>query len=186
MSTLIGVGGPLRSGKDAFAEVLERKHGFVRMGMSDPLHHAMLALDPIIAPGQLRYSAATHKYGYVRTKELFPEARALLQRLGTEVGRAFFGGDAWAKIAERNITRHLAAGNSVVITGVRFPEELEMVHRLGGRSLWMKRPGLDSNTSAHASEHSLSSADFGATILNDGDLNDLALAADRFVKGLSL
>lgn len=190
---LIGLGGRLRSGKDVVADRLVTQRGYVKLGMSDALHEAMLAIDPILednedAPRAYRYSEAIAEYGYVGTKARFPEARRLLQNLGTEVGRNMIGENVWVNIMARKIDDHRGAGHSVVVTGIRFPNEVRMLEELGGRAVWIERPGIHASTegtAAHASENSVSAADFHDTLLNDGSLADLEAAADNYAASLA-
>jgi len=199
---LIGYGGPAGSGKDASADHLVDRHGFTKLNMSDPLLAAMLILDPIIpAPG--KYIAGAHMnsnerfsdlhkiFGYVETKK-HPEVRRLLQQLGTEFGRKVLGEDTWVNIAARRIIQLREAAvasedGNVAITGIRYRNELEMIHRLGGTSVWVKRPSLTGigALSAHSSENSLSEEDFDATLLNDGSLGDLELATTKMFTTLN-
>lgn len=176
--TLIGLGGHLRSGKDAVADHLVTEHGFVKLGMSDVLHEAMLALDPVVRvwnDGTFeRYSKVIAEHGYVEAKKR-PEARRLLQKLGTEVGRDMIGENVWANIMARKIDDHRGAGHPVVVTGIRFPNEVRMIRELGGRTVWVDRPNLATRgaIAAHASENSVGEQDFDGLIVNDGTLEDL-------------
>lgn len=191
---IIGLGGALRSGKDAIADRLVERHGFTKFGMSDALLEHALINDPYIPLESIptglgteqgtfvRFSHLVNTIGYVEAKKN-PEVRRYLQADGTEGGRRFFYEDVWVdKIAER-----IAGVERAVITGVRFPNELAMVERLGGTTVWVERPGLDSATpaAAHASENSVTSAEFRITLHNDGTLEDLHAAVDDFMKGLS-
>lgn len=176
---LIGLGGKLRSGKDAFADHLVDHHGYVKMGMSDILHESALAMNPIVHVGDrdiLRYADATEELGYVEAKEEYPEYRAFLQRMGTEFGRNIIGENLWVDLTARRIDNQWSLGKSVVLTGVRFPNELRMVtHEFGGRSIWINRPGLATAEShaTHASESGVAAEDFDIVVQNDGDLDEL-------------
>ena len=148
MPHLIGLGGKLRSGKDALADYLEWEHGYVKMGMSDALNEALLKLNPIIPTGKYWESGYEHHmtyrdyhraHGYVEAKKN-PEVRRLLQILGTEVGREMIDPDVWVNMAEKKIRAYWAEGKRVVITAMRFPNEIEMLNRLGGVSVWIERP----------------------------------------------
>lgn len=180
-ASVIGLGGRLRAGKDCIADHLVAEHGFKKIGMSDSLHQALLALDPIIEcmdeamGGETRYSEAIKKYGYTATKANFPEARALLQRLGTEVGRDMIGVNTWVNITAQTIDNFLYADQPVVVTGIRFMNELRMIDQFAGRSWWVDRPDetADASIAAHASENGVQPLDFDSIILNDGSLADL-------------
>lgn len=196
-SPLIGLGGRLRAGKDAVADHLVEKHGYVKLGMSDALHEAMLVLDPIVAfetagdfydAVPIRYSTAIERYGYVKTKLIYDEARSLLQKLGTEVGRQMFDENVWVNIIARKIDDLRGAGHPVVVTGIRFPNELRMVDELGGKSVWIERPsdGLEAApAAAHASETSIGVKDFSKWILNAGTLEDLYATVDELADAAS-
>lgn len=183
MSKLLGIGGRLTSGKDTVADYLVEKHGWVKLNMSSPLHEAMLRLDPWVpvdfeyASGIWRYSYLCEKVGYTAAKEN-PEVRRLLQKLGTDVGRKMFGENVWVDYAANTITPLRAAGENVVITGIRFPNEIAMIHSnvvldQPGQLVWVERPGLTlGKEAAHVSE-TLTGEDFDITILNDSTLDVL-------------
>lgn len=187
-ATLIALGGYLRSGKDEVAGVLEEEYGFVRIGFSNALHEAMLAIDPWLhvgeghalahgwTPGWQQYSDLVEAVGYVEAKTA-PEVRRLLQALGTEFGRNMVGENIWSDITAATIDRHLKAGRSVALTGVRFPNELQMVHSFAGTAIWVDRPGFEPSATAHASETSVGADDFDKVIRNDGSLAQLHSAA---------
>ena len=61
------------------------------------------------------------------------ESRKLLQKRGTEEGRAVYGEDIWTRTLETWIRRHHETGvERVIITDLRFPNEVEWVKKLGG------------------------------------------------------
>lgn len=184
---LIGLGGLLRSGKDTFADYLVDNHGYVKLNMSEPLHEAMLTLNPIVHPESpiaagvvqvRRYSEWVDSVGYTEAKKK-PEVRRLLQVLGTEIGRKMFDENVWVDLAGKRIDELRADGKPVVITGLRYPNEIEMIRARKGRSIWVDRGGLP--TSDHPSENSVKAEDFDFTISNTGGLNDLYAAADFII-----
>ena len=184
---VIGLGGRLRAGKEVVAERLEKEHGFKRLGMSDAPHEALLAIDPIVDPGAsarggepVTYPEMVERYGYVEAKKR-PEVRRLLQALGTEVGRNMIGENVWVNIMARKIDDFLYADRPVVITGIRFPNELTMIHQFAGKTVWVERPteSASAQTASHASENSVGEPDFDVTLLNDSTLDHLEGLADR-------
>lgn len=205
MSTgrLIGLGGLLRSGKDALADYLVEHHGYVKMGMSDALNEALLALNPwipvdqpishpmvpvvLLHPGVHRYQDLHDAVGYVEAKKN-PEVRRLLQVLGTEVGREMIHPDVWVNAAEKKIRGHWEAGRPVVITAMRFPNEIAMLDRLGGLSVWVDRDeelrlaGSEAVPTAHASENSVTRDMFRVQIQNNGTLEELHAVARRLAE----
>lgn len=100
--------------------------------------------------------------------------RQLLQLWGTEYRRKQ-DPDYWVKRLEKK----LRGLERVVIDDVRFPNEVEMVQRLGGRVIRIDRPGPAEST--HASEIELDSFDgWDDVIVNDGTLREL----DEKVRGV--
>lgn len=207
VTQVVGIGGKLASGKDAIADHLVEKHGWVKFGMSDALAEALYTLDPYIPlPTRLgwknRFTAFLARVfrvpprkvfvkfkwlydsmGYVRAKEN-DEVRRLLQVLGTEVGRKQLSdGDLWTGIMERKINKAVAEGvPGVIVTGVRFPNELALFEDMDAETWWVERPSLKSTVNAaHASENSVSAVDFERVVLNDGSLSDLYRKADALV-----
>ncbi len=198
VNKIIGIGGKLASGKDAISDHLVDKHGWVKLGMSDALAESLYALDPWIeippgpnviraigraAPSRFtRYSLLFDQLGYVKVKKN-DEVRRLLQKLGTEVGRKIIGESTWTDIVERRAEEALSNGApGVIITGIRYPNELTMIEDLQGELWWVDRPSLAATVNAgHSSENSVSSVDFDRVIVNDGTLEDLYQKVDDLV-----
>lgn len=174
---LIGLGGYAGAGKDAFAEFLRDDHGVTLMGMSEPLLDALVLLNPWI-PGvsfperdKMRFVDHLDAVGYTEAKK-HPEVRRLLQVLGTEIGRDMIGQDTWTNVARKKILAEFAHGRSVALTGIRFPDELAMVHELSGASVWIRRPGVEPAL-GHVSDRTLSPHDFDIVVDNSGTLDVL-------------
>jgi hypothetical protein len=193
MPLVILVGGRLTSGKDTFADHLVAAHGFVKLGMSDTLAEALYRLDPwipILETPQgrelLRYQRIVDQVGYVQAKKN-PEVRRLLQILGTEVGRQLLGQNIWVDAAKKKILELTSAGKDVVITGIRFPNELRLGYDLSNNhstpaaSVWVTRPSVEQGNSTHASEGSVSADDFEYVLTNDKDLKSLYTATDALL-----
>lgn len=197
-TTVIGLGGKLRSGKDAVADHLVAQHGFIKLGMSDPLLEHALILDPYIpvnvrpsatCPGGetgdfVRLSTLVEHVGYVEAKKN-PEVRRFLQTDGTEGGWQFHHRNLWADRVADKVELALATGRGVVVTGLRFPHELRMIHGFAARTWWVDRPDVDSGTPAagHLSENNVTAEDFRHTITNGGSLADLYAAVDSLMEG---
>jgi hypothetical protein len=115
--------------------------------------------------------------------------RRLLQVLGTEVGREMIDPNVWINIAQKRIHEHWTSNRKVVITAIRFPNELEMIRSLGGTSIWIERPteqrGAIEELSGHASETSVSQELFDYTIVNDQDLENLYDLTERALTHIS-
>lgn len=170
MNHVIGLGGPYQSGKDTVADYLVAQHGFVKLGMSDVLNDFVAAIDPILyfsdgygGGRYVRYAEYVKYVGYVAAKEN-SEVRRLLQTTGTEAGRKILGEDVWVNGARRRIEQARLT-SSVVMTGIRFPNEVDMIRELLGSSWWVSRPGFAGDS--HASERSVTSDDFDYLLSND-------------------
>lgn len=221
-SILIGAGGLKGAGKDALSDHLVDYHDFVKLGMSDTLAKALLILNPwikvtakdmdgnnelVFALNVQEWGRGFHRYadleaalGYTLAKTI-EEVRVSLQRLGTDVGRALISDTVWVDISRRLIKEHLAAGRSVIITGMRFHNELVMIEELGGHTVWVNRPSKASagenvltepealkasqSSAQHASEATLGTDDFSHHVYNGGTLVELYRAGDNLVATLS-
>lgn len=211
---VIGIGGKLRAGKDTVADYLVAHYGFGKTYMSEPLQAALYTLDPwIVSPVPLsvpaeksvqRYRELADDIGYTEAKKI-PEVRRLLQVLGTEVGREQLGQDTWVNAARKKI-EELREHGPVVLTGVRYPNEAEMIQELGGILVWVERPEepnlLGTSTTsipiqsiegsedpsklhAHSSETSLGRDDFHIRVINDSTLAMLHARTDALMTTLA-
>lgn len=122
----------------------------------------------------------TEDDAYTEVKRI-PEVREFLQNLGTEVVRELIDTDAWVKAIQRRIATELDQGRHVLLTGVRFPNELEMVKKFDGGYSGTTRTlaatvYVDRNLNtgdSHPSETSLSPEDFEIHVDNRGTLEQL-------------
>lgn len=184
MTHVIGVGGKKRHGKDTWAEGLG--DDWAKIGMSDTLCEALLRANPMIKPDGTRVADYLEQLGgdWTKAKDECTEVRELLQRLGTEMGRGLFGENVWVDLTWKRVREIQAEGKNVVITGIRFPNELAAVKAAGGTSVYIVRPSLvgkEDGNSNHASENSLSSEDFD-TVFEIEDAAELQATAREFSK----
>jgi hypothetical protein len=170
---IIGLCGYAGSGKDTAAAGLVAE-GWTRVAFADGVREALLALNPEISMAHLS-SYLVHWGGWDEAKRQIPEIRTLLQRMGTEVGRAFFGDDCWINIARRKIKD---INGNVVITDVRFENEADAIYAMGGEVFRIERPGVGPKND-HASEK----LEFfvNRTISNDGTTQELQDRLRQFV-----
>jgi hypothetical protein len=174
---LVGFGGRKRSGKDAAAWTLEHFYGFHRESFSVAIDLAAREFDPII---EQRDGRLVHYAEYVDevcngdftlAKEHL-EVRRFLEKVGG-FGRSIVP-DVWVNRAEQRVVDTLATGKNFALTGVRFPEEIAMVRRHGGLSIWISRPGYEDLSSTEVTENSVGPEDFDLVIVNEGTLDDLS------------
>lgn len=181
---IIGLSGYGRAGKDSVADVLVERHRFQRVAFADKLRECAEALNPIVdvefdadeSKVPVRYLDAKERHGYNAAKEIYPEFRGTLQRLGTEVGRNILGGNIWVD-ATMNA---LDVERDYVITDCRFPNEAQAINRAGGLVVRVQRPG-NGPANDHPSETALDDYQFDGVINNDGTLEDLATRVEDFL-----
>ncbi len=175
---IIGMSGVARSGKDTVAKILHDVYGYEIYSFSDILNETLIALNPMVTlnpesadkmslDGWTRYANLIEAVGYERAKAQ-PEVRRLLQAMGTEVGRTYFGQDVWVEALFRKIDVPLA-----VITNVRFPNEYDAVKDRGGKVWHVSRPGF-TPANGHISDTALDGHTFDWAFINDGTVEDLA------------
>ena len=186
---VIGLGGYAQVGKDAFANVLERHYGWYHTYMSSALREALEVLNPIIYTtydgGEfktLRFKDVVDMYGYETAKEI-SEVRKLLQRMGTEVARNLWGENFWIERTSADLKKHINDGHAVVLTGIRYFNEIEMIKDFGGSLIWVSRPGY-SAINDHSSDNSLIEEDFSFTFDNNKRLEDLDVTVPEFMKNI--
>ncbi|GAC1529022.1 MAG: hypothetical protein NVS3B1_20520 [Marmoricola sp.] len=169
---ILGLCGRKGSGKDEAAKALIAD-GWVRMAFADPLRDMLRILNPIVRTDGLadRWAEVYDREGYDRLKQL-PEARRLMQTLGTEVIRDFFGQDAWANMLLRTVA-NMPPATRVVVTDVRFNNEARALRAAGATIINVVRPDLGAPDDAHISEVGVAQALVDRTLWNVGSIDDL-------------
>lgn len=169
------------SGKDTAAAGLVHRYGHVRVALADPLKDMAIATNPIVhmdEVGPVRLAPLVDAFGWGYVKRTYPEVRGFLQRLGSEGVRDVVGADTWVNIAHRAARAAWIEHKPVVITDVRFPNEVAYARRHGFRLIWIDRPGVTDG--GHASESLVGPGDADAIVYNGGmpaDLVDRVSAA---------
>jgi len=171
---LLGISGQKGSGKDTFADALVTQEHFVRLRFAEGLKAMLTAL--LRTAGASRDEIVEMLEG--TTKEQPTDflcgatPRKAMQTLGTEWGREL-APNLWINILESRIKKlHTftpPATWHICIPDVRFANEAEMIHRLGGKVVNIVRGELA--PAEHASEAVDLSWDY--QIENSGDINDL-------------
>lgn len=172
--------GRMGSGKDTAARLLAEMYGHVRVAFADPLRRMALAVDPIIEEdawgNRTRLSELVREYGWDTAKRREPEVRRFLQRLGSEGVRDVIGPATWIQLADRRIGEVWADDKPVVLTDVRFPNEVGFAQRLGFLRVWIDRPGIADG--AHASESAVGPNDADVVVTNAGTVDGLSVSLD--------
>lgn len=184
--------GKARSGKDTTAERLIKKYAYTRVAFADPLKEMALRADPIvdwehpdpdeIADGRsseerdaVHLSELVDGEGWERAKDDYPEVRRFLQRLGQT--QREFDEDFWLRIALRKVE---AADNwnlPVVVTDVRYLNELLALQNVGFTAVRIVRPATETGDT-HASETELDSYRTRYTLQNVNHISELHAQID--------
>jgi rhodanese-related sulfurtransferase len=133
---IIGIAGFQGSGKDTIADYLQNIYGFKRDSFAATLKDAVAAVfgwDRELLEGRTTESRAwreqVDQWWAKRLDMPNLTPRLVLQKWGTEVARKSWHDDTWIASLENKLNR---AHNDIVITDVRFPNEIEAVRNAGG------------------------------------------------------
>ena len=159
---VVGFTGRKRSGKDTAGAALVAL-GFHRLAFADPLKAMLRAL--MEAQGAPAVDVARYLEGEDKESSCpylgGASPRFALQTLGTEWGRQLIAGDLWTGALTRAAREH----GRVVVTDIRFPNEVACVRAMGGRVYRVMRPSLPP-PDAHASEALVDGLEVDAEIPN--------------------
>jgi len=198
---IVGFVGFIGSGKDTAADYLVNFHGFRRDSFANTLKDAVAAVfgwDRTLLEGRTAESREwrdqvdfwwSNRLG----RQITP--RWVLQYWGTEVLRTNFHDDIWIASLENKLRK---TKDNIVISDVRFPNEIEAIHNAKGLVVRVKRgPDPDwyndalnmnkgptnmswaiskqrmSELKIHASETSWVGGDIDYTITNDSTIDEL-------------
>lgn len=153
---LIGLHGPARCGKDTVAWYLTKYHGYEQAAFAGPVKRmieSLLGMHPNTLE-EMKDQTLSH---------LGCTPRVLLQTLGTEWGRDIVGprmspgSGLWVRMMEERLDLMEEFGMyDVVITDVRFQDEADFIHRLGGVVVHVRREDRPTiATPDHASEQGI-------------------------------
>ena len=175
---IIGLVGFIGSGKGTVGDILVREQGYHKFAFADALKDAVASMflwPRGLLEGDSNASRAfrervdvwwSHKFGY----EVTP--RLILQKFGTEACREGIHDNIWIHILEKKIQGY----DDVVISDVRFPNEIDFVRSAGGLIIRVKRgddPTPDELSKMHISETAWNKYDPDFVIHNEGTIDDL-------------
>ena len=113
---------------------------------------------------------SVNKLGWENLKEISPDVRELLQRMGTEVGREMFGEHFWIDYL---MNKAIETKTDIVISDVRFINEAQAIKLWNGQVWRVDRPNIGP-ANDHISETDLNEfTDYDVIITNDSSLEDL-------------
>ncbi len=169
MSTplIIGLAGKIGSGKSTVASHLISQ-GFTLHKMAAPLKNMMrcLGLDDRHLEGDLKEVPTDLLCGR--------SPRYAMQTIGTGWGRDTMAPDFWV-----NAWKNTLPVGHVVCDDVRFPNEVEMIHSMGGKVIRIIRD--NGQAFSHVSE--AQDFDVDITIYNTETVADLLATVDRIFSG---
>jgi hypothetical protein len=160
---LIGFCGYAGSGKDSCADLLVSKLGYEKRSFAAPLRALALHLNPLmmiedprrLPKGQVvleRYANLIERDGYEATKRAHEDVRQFLVALGHGARQAL-GEDVWLDAA-LPVSKDGApvdyAGKKVVLSDVRYENEVRRILGLGGLVVLLERPGVEPAHEAEA------------------------------------
>lgn len=208
---IIGFVGFIGSGKDTAADYLVNFHGFRRDSFANSLKDAIsyvFGWDRILMEGRTKESREWREQvdswwaERLGMPNLTP--RWVMQYWGTEVCRQGFHDDIWIASVENRMRK---TKDNIVISDVRFPNEILAIHKSGGKVIRVKR-GLDpewyedavkvnsgpqnigwmisktkiQDLKIHPSETSWIGHKIDQTIENNGSIDDLFKELEHLVK----
>ena len=194
---IIGVCGWIGSGKDTIADYLVNFHEFRRDAFAATLKDAVAAVfnwDRELLEGRTKQAREWREQvdPWWAEKLGLPQLtpRWVLQHWGTEVCRNGFHNEIWILSLENKLRK---TKDDVVITDVRFPNEIDAIKKQGGKVVWVQRGPLPEwyetavrafngsipawqhlkDIGIHSSESSWVGADFDYVISNNSSIEDL-------------
>ena len=195
MIRVIGICGLIGSGKNTAAEHLMREHEYLGVSFAETLKDAASCIfgwDRDMLEGstsadreqrEIKDEWWSERLGF----DVSP--RYMLQFLGTEVMRNNLHTDIWSLATEKRLIEMSQEypWAKFVISDVRFPNEVAMIRRLGGKVIHVRRGDLpewfgQDPDDIHASETAWNNERFDATIRNDGTIEELNQNIDNLLK----
>jgi len=133
---IIGFVGFIGSGKDTAADYLVNFHGYRRDSFANTLKDAVAAVfgwDRVLLEGRTKEAREWREqrdewWSNRLGKDITP--RHILQYWGTEVCRQGFHDDIWIASLENKMRK---TGDNIVISDVRFPNEIKAIKSAGGK-----------------------------------------------------
>lgn len=131
---IIGLVGFAGSGKGTVGDLLVDKYKFYKLAFADSVKDATAAI--FGWPRHLLEGDTDESRAFREKKDEFWSAklgydltpRLALQKVGTEAGRDVFGDNLWITSTERRMIEL----DNVVVTDVRFPNEIKFIQKMGG------------------------------------------------------
>lgn len=174
---LIGVAGPKGSGKDTFAERFKLYVPCVSRAFAEPLKQVCKKL--FLLSNRQLYDTEAKETVDARWG-LSP--RQMFQQVGTDYVRRQIDPNFWLKHFELWYAQQ-PPGTNVIVPDVRFQNEVDLIHRLGGKVVYIYRPFCQNSGDLHESEVSATELEgIDYTVDNCGSLSQFYQAIDFFIE----
>lgn len=158
---LIGIYGYARTGKDTVGAYLTANHNHTRYAFADPIKRAVYEMFGVTIEDQNNPSLK---------EKVIPfwgfSPRQMAQLLGTEGGRDLFRQDIWIKRAELEYQKIKQTSRHMVITDVRFRNEIDWIKEENGTLIKITRDNRKS-ISDHKSNKYFDDSLFDIVIQNN-------------------
>jgi len=203
---IIGFCGFIGSGKDTVADYLVNDHGYRRESFANTLKDAVASIfgwDRTMVEGRTKEAREWREQidpwwaDRLAMPTLTP--RWVLQYWGTEVCRKTFHDDIWIASLENKLRQ---SKDDIVVSDVRFPNEIKAIKNLGGKIIWIKRGELPSwyesavqanagsnihinnmkISKIHASEWAWVGTKFDHEITNDATIDELYRKIESIIR----
>lgn len=197
---IVGLVGFIGSGKGSVADISVNKHGYIKESFANSVKDAVSSVfgwERNLLEGDTPESRVWRETDDAWWSEHLKRPfspRLALQLMGTESGRNVFHRDVWVL----SLLKRVHPQKNYVIADVRFPNEIDMIKKMGGKVYRVKRgpepewfnfaEGLNMTTSfdgsiqkmknypdVHYSEWAWVGKFFDSVIENEGTLKDLEL-----------
>jgi len=189
---IIAICGFQGAGKDTLANILVEKYGYTKLSFAGILKDIVAIIfnwDRKLLEGDTIESRKWREQidewwsNRLCIKNLTP--RYILQTIGTDVFRNHFHPDIWIASIEKKLSNY----NKIVITDCRFPNEIDIIKKYGGKLIHIYRDKLpewfiNKNIvdGLHSSEYSWIKCSIDYTIENNGTIDDLSKLIDYTIK----
>ena len=181
-AVLFGVSGKKRHGKDTTFNILSELHSdknFYKLALADPLkEETSKMLTNHYVNYDINSSMWVEIYRKIRAEmdldETKEDYRGINVWWGTEFRRNKFSQTYWTDRLYHRIQQLLGSKCYIGCTDLRFPNEMQLIKDLGGKTIRVNNPRIPVPDNEHISETALDDYDgFDYVITNDGTLEDL-------------
>lgn len=163
---VVGLVGTKGVGKDTAARILVEKHAFQARKFAQPIKAACAILFQVPES----HFEGPEKEAVVPRHGLSP--RQMMQLVGTDMFRTIVHRDFWVRHFEDWVAEQ-EPDAKIVVTDVRFANEVDAIRRLGGTVVRIVRASSDHGSDAHVSETGVAALRVDREIQNNGTIEQL-------------